>query len=108
MPIVTLQPGGHRVPVEDGVTVLDGLYRAGYALTVGCRRGGCGICKADLRAGTVSYRKAVAETVLSESERAAGACLTCRAVPESDVTIELRPGSSVRRANPFLTTTVTS
>jgi CDP-4-dehydro-6-deoxyglucose reductase len=101
MPIVTMQPGGQQVPLEDGDTVLEGLYRAGYAITVGCRRGGCGICKADLRDGSVSYRKAVAESVLPESEQAAGTCLTCRAVPDTDVTIALRTGS-VRRVNPFL------
>lgn len=104
MPTVTMQPGGQQVPVEDGATVLEGLYRAGYAITVGCRRGGCGICKADLNDGSVSYHKAVAETVLSEAERAEGTCLTCRAVPDGDVTIALRAGS-VRRSNPFLTAT---
>ena len=47
MPVVTVQPGGQQVPIGDGETVLAGLFRAGYAYTVGCRRGGCGICKAD-------------------------------------------------------------
>ncbi|WP_344088900.1 2Fe-2S iron-sulfur cluster-binding protein [Nostocoides veronense] len=32
-------------------TVLSGLYKAGYAYTIGCRRGGCAICKVDCHAG---------------------------------------------------------
>jgi ferredoxin len=104
VPVVTVQPGGEQVLIGDGETVLEGLFRAGYAYTVGCRRGGCGICKADLRRGTVSYRKTVAGTVLTDSERADGTCLTCRAVPDGDVTIELRTGP-LRRANPFLIST---
>lgn len=48
------------------------------------------MCKADLVAGRVRYPHPVAGTVLSEQEQAEGACLTCRAVPDSDVTIELR------------------
>lgn len=105
MPVVTVRSGDGepvQVPLRDGETVLEGLYRAGYAYTVGCRRGGCGICKADLRDGSVSYRKVVAETVLTPAERSGGTCLTCRAVPDADVTIALRTGP-LRRANPFLT-----
>jgi len=101
VPVVIVQPGGQHVPIGDGETVLAGLFRAGYAYTAGCRRGGCGICKADLRHGTVSYRKAIAGTVLTEAERAGGTCLTCRAVPDGDVTIALRAGP-LRRVNPFL------
>lgn len=101
MPVVTMEPGGEQVPIGDGETVLEGLFRAGYAYLVGCRRGGCGVCKADLRRGSVSYRKTVAATVLSDAERADGTCLTCRAVPDGDVTIALRTGP-LRRANPFL------
>ena len=104
MPVVTVQPGGQQVPIGDGETVLGGLFRAGYAYTVGCRRGGCGICKADLRRGSVSYRKTVASTVLTEAERADGTCVTCRAVPDGDVTIALRTGP-LRHPNPFLAIT---
>jgi ferredoxin len=107
MPVVTIEPGGLQVPIRDGDTVLEGLCRAGYAITVGCRRGGCGLCKADLRHGSVSYRKAIAETVLTAFEQAAGTCLTCRAIPDGDVTFTLRTGSA-RRTNPFLTSTTAS
>jgi ferredoxin len=41
----------------DGETILEGLYRNGYAFRIGCRRGGCAICKVDLLAGEVQYNR---------------------------------------------------
>ena len=68
---------------------------------MGCRRGGCAICKVDCRSGEFSYGRPVADTVVSDSERTNGTCLTCRAVPEGDITIELR-GENIRLVNRFL------
>jgi len=90
VPTVTVHPTGEVVYLEPGETILGGLYKAGYAYTVGCRRGGCAICKVDIRSGEVSYNRPVADDVLTQEERADGVCLTCRAVPESDITIEMR------------------
>lgn len=101
MPTVTIHPTGEVIHLEPEETVLSGLYRAGYAYTVGCRRGGCAICKVDCLAGEFSYDHPIADTVLSEDERVDGTCLSCRAVPSTDITIELR-GEDVRLVNPFL------
>ncbi len=90
MPTVTVHPSGEVIFVAPGETILGGLFTAGYAYTVGCRRGGCAICKVDILSGTVSYNRPVAADVLTDEERADGVCLTCRAVPESDITIEMR------------------
>ncbi len=101
MPNVTVHPTGEVIYVEPGETVLGGLYKAGYAYTIGCRRGGCAICKVDVLEGTVSYNRTVADDVLTADERAEGVCLTCRAVPESDLTIEMRD-ETLRLVNTFL------
>jgi CDP-4-dehydro-6-deoxyglucose reductase len=90
MPSVTVQPDGVCVQLEDGETILAGLYRRGYAYRTGCRRGGCGICKVDLLEGAVDYERPVAPTVLSDDERESGICLSCRAVPNGDISIALR------------------
>lgn len=100
MPIVTVLPGRQQVQVAEGETVLAGLARSGYSYTVGCRRGGCGICKVDLLNGTVRYAKTVADTVLTTQERQDGTCLSCRAIPDDNITIALRLGE-LRRTNPF-------
>ncbi|WP_370891412.1 2Fe-2S iron-sulfur cluster-binding protein [Janibacter sp. GXQ6167] len=101
MPTVTIQPSGEEIYLAPGETVLAGLYKAGFAYTVGCRRGGCGICKIDVTDGDFTYNRPVAESVVSEEERTDGTCLSCRAVPESDITIEMRDGS-LRLINPLL------
>ena len=72
MPTVTIQPTGEVIYLEPGETVLSGLYKAGFAYTVGCRRGGCGICKVDCRSGEFRYDHPVADTVLTEDERRPG------------------------------------
>lgn len=101
MPNLTIHPTGEVIHLEPGETVLGGLYKAGYAYTVGCRRGGCAICKVDVREGEFSYNRPVAESVISDQERTDGTCLSCRAVPDSDLTVEMRD-DCLRLVNPFL------
>lgn len=90
MPVLTVLPDDERVLVKPGETILGALTASGFGYRIGCRRGGCGVCKVDLRSGSVSYDHPVADTVLSPEEAAAGTVLSCRAVPGGDVTIELR------------------
>jgi CDP-4-dehydro-6-deoxyglucose reductase len=101
VPNLTIHPTGEVIYLEPGETVLGGLYKAGYAYTIGCRRGGCAICKVDVREGEFTYNRPVADTVISEQERTDGTCLSCRAVPDSDLTIEMRD-DCLRLVNPFL------
>ena len=101
MPNITIHPTGEVIYLEPEETVLSGLYKAGYAYTIGCRRGGCAICKVDCREGTFTYNRPIADTVITAEERTDGTCLSCRAVPDGDITIEMRDGN-VRLVNPFL------
>jgi ferredoxin len=101
MVYVTVRPDGERIPAADGETVLAALGRAGLRYRIGCRRGGCGICKLQLIAGEVRYEKPVAESVLSDDEKVAGICLSCRAVPITNVLIELQEGDRLRRVLPY-------
>lgn len=101
MPKLTVEPEGVSIDLREDETILEGLYRNGFAYRIGCRRGGCAICKVDLRGGEVDYNRPVAQTVLTDEERAAGICLSCRAVPVTDVTIALRE-DSLRRVNPLM------
>lgn len=97
MPVVRIEPGGVEANLLPGEAILAGLNRCGITVRkIGCRRGGCGICKTDLVSGTVTYERVVAESVLSTEEREQGKCLTCRAVPEGDVTVHLSDDDDVR------------
>lgn len=83
MPTVTIHPTGEVIYLEPEETVLSGLYKAGYAYTIGCRRGGCAICKVDCHVGTFHYNRPIADTVLTEEEIADGTCLSCRPCPRT-------------------------
>src|SRR5574339_1265730 len=66
-----VRPDNRIVAVRAGETLLDAALREGIALPFDCRSGGCGECKATLRAGTVEFG-AYQPGVLSAAERAAG------------------------------------
>ena len=99
---VTILPDGVRVVAREGETLLRALARAGLRYRVGCRRGGCGICKVQLKLGEVRYERPIADSVLSDDERVEGICLSCRAVPITNIVIELQEGDRLRRVLGFV------
>jgi len=98
---VTILPDGVHVTADEDETLLRALAKAGLRYRVGCKRGGCGICKVQLKLGEVSYERPIAESVLSDDERVAGICLSCRAVPITNIVIELQEGDRLRRVLGF-------
>jgi ferredoxin len=101
MPEVTILPDGLQVNAAEAETVLKALSRAGLRYRVGCKRGGCGICKVQLVLGEVRYERPIAESVLSDDERVEGICLSCRAVPITNIAIELQEGDRLRKVLGF-------
>ncbi|MGY4652786.1 2Fe-2S iron-sulfur cluster-binding protein [Mycobacterium sp. URHB0021] len=101
MPEVTILPDGLQVTAAEAETVLAALSRAGLRYRVGCKRGGCGVCKVQLVLGEVRYERPVAESVLSDDQRVEGICLSCRAVPITDIAIELQEGDRLRKVLGF-------
>jgi ferredoxin len=99
---VTILPDGVQVVARGDETLLRALARAGLRYRVGCRRGGCGICKVQLKLGEVRYERPIADSVLSDDERVEGICLSCRAVPITDIVIELQEGDRLRRVLGFV------
>lgn len=89
---VTVLPGAVRIQARDGETVLGAAMRCGFRYRFGCRRGGCGVCKVRLILGEVRYERPIASSVLPDDERALGICLSCRAIPITDIIIELQEG----------------
>lgn len=101
LPTVTIEPDGIAARAAADETVLAALGRAGLRYRVGCRRGGCGICKVQLVIGEVRYQRPIAASVLSSDERVAGICLSCRAVPITNIVIELQEGDRLRKVLGF-------
>src|SRR4051794_26042821 len=97
---VTISSYDVRVGVREGETILRAIVRSGYKYRYGCRRGGCGLCKVHLVLGEVHYERPIATNVLSDDERVEGICLSCRALPITNVVIELQEGDRLRGAGP--------
>jgi len=57
------------------------------AIAVGCRGGGCGMCKIRVLAGEYDTKR-MSRAHVSEQEQAEGFALACRVLPRSDMTIE--------------------
>ena len=96
MPEVEISPYDVSVEVRDGETLLRAIVRSGYKYRYGCRRGGCGFCKVHLVLGEVAYERPIDPRVLTDDEKVSGICLSCRAVPLTDVVIELQEGDRLR------------
>lgn len=102
MPTVVVEGYDIEVDSRPGEPILTALCRQGYSYKFGCRRGGCGACKVHLLSGRVDYPKTVAESVLSEGDRREGICVSCRAVPITDVVIRLSAADRLRSVALFL------
>lgn len=66
-------------------SLLTGMERLGRkGIPVGCRGGGCGVCKVHVTEGTISCRRMSRAHVTVEEEQR-GIVLACRCRPTSDV-----------------------
>jgi propane monooxygenase reductase subunit len=88
MPSVYFEPIGEEIECEEDESVLDAAFRQGYSLVHGCREGQCSACKCFLLDGDVSLKR-YSTFALSDAEEASGYTLLCRAMPDSDLTVEL-------------------
>lgn len=92
---IRIEPSGHEFHAEPGETVLEAALRAGLNLPYGCRSGACGACKGKLLAGSVHYGDNQ-PAGLTPEDRAAGLALFCQAIPEGDLTIEVKEVGTVQ------------
>jgi CDP-4-dehydro-6-deoxyglucose reductase, E3 len=90
-----IQPSGHTFPIEAHETILEAALKHGFTLPYSCRDGVCGTCKGKVVTGQVDYGKHQ-ESMLSDTEKAAGMALFCCATPQSDLVIECREVSAVK------------
>ncbi|MFM8340205.1 MAG: 2Fe-2S iron-sulfur cluster-binding protein, partial [Fluviibacter sp.] len=86
---VTLNPINATFRADGHETVLEAALRHDLLVPYGCRNGGCGACRAKITAGTVDHGKS-SETTLTPADREAGFALLCCAVPQTDVTVEVK------------------
>ena len=83
---IRTDPAGHVFAAAPGETVLAAAIAQGIGLPYGCRNGSCGSCTAMLLAGEVDYPSGRTEALRGQP---AAACLTCQAVPRSDLVLRV-------------------
>lgn len=82
---VLIEDTGERYACADDRSLLDGMEALGRkGIPVGCRNGGCGVCKVAITAGSYTARVMSREHV-SEADEAQGRVLACRVRPASDI-----------------------
>lgn len=83
-------------PCRADQSVLDGMSQqiGRKGIPVGCRGGGCGVCKVEVLAGSY-VRKVMTRAHVSVEEEAQGKVLACRIFPGSD--LELRVIGTMKR-----------
>lgn len=87
----------HRITIEGneqaylshaGQSVLDAMVGRTSAIEIGCRSGGCGVCRVEVLSG--SFTRGVMSTEQISAEcRSKGYVLACRIYPETD--LHVRP-----------------
>jgi ferredoxin len=86
---ITIQNTGETFACKEADNLLEAmeqLQRKG--IPVGCRNGGCGVCKVRVTEGRYAKRK-MSRAVLSEEEEAQGRVLACKTYPRSDMKVEV-------------------
>lgn len=83
--------GGAEFPCYGDERVLVAMERSFHRpIPVGCRRGGCGVCR--IRVIDGAYRTdAMSAHHVSADEKARGFALSCCVYPESDLVVEPAP-----------------
>ena len=75
----------YRMKCSASESVYKAVSRSGYDWAwSGCAGGGCGICKVEITAGAVTYRRMSCEHV-ADIEKAQGIALACCIIPASDL-----------------------
>ena len=97
-PTVTVLPGGQSFACAPEHHVLEAVVRSGTrSVDVGCRRGGCGVCRIRVIEGSYTT-KVMSKAYCTADDVASGIVLACRTFPTSDLVIEPCPKPKVLRA----------
>lgn len=86
---VVIDDTGESFGCDERRSVLEGMEGLGRrGIPVGCRNGGCGVCKVEVLSGHYAARVMSREHVSQEDE-ACGRVLACRIRPGSDLRVRV-------------------
>lgn len=93
---VHIEETGESFPCRGSETALNALARSGRkGIPLGCRGGGCGVCKVQVLDGYF-LKRPMSRSHVSEEDEARQQVLACCIVPESD--LHLRVVGKLQRA----------
>lgn len=88
---ILVEPDAVQMEVLPGESLLTAMTRQAPGLVpVGCRGGGCGICKVKVLSGRVELGPFSA-SALPPAEQENGVVLACKATPRTDLVLERVP-----------------
>lgn len=87
--VIQIEDTGETYKCDERISLLEGMENLGKkGIPVGCRGGGCGVCKVEIVEGT--YKKRVmSRDHISEEEEAQDIVLACRCRPTSPVKLRV-------------------
>ena len=86
---ITLAQSAESFACRESESLLNGMYRTGRrGIPVGCRGGGCGVCRVRIRTGDY-LAKPMSSDHITPADRQAGEVLACRVFPRCDLQVEV-------------------
>lgn len=76
-----------EIAVRENETILNASQRQAGGIFVGCKGGGCGMCKVKVVSGH-TLDGIASKSVLSDDEHSAGYRLACQSMPITDMVVE--------------------
>lgn len=99
---VVIEETGETFRCSPQESLLVGMERLGKkGIPVGCRGGGCGVCKVEIIAGTY-LKRVMSRDYVSEEDEQAGRVLACRVRPTSDIRLRVLGKMSKNLCRPQL------
>jgi ferredoxin len=100
---VRIADTGEAYSCRTDESLLTGMHRLGKrGIPVGCRGGGCSVCKIEVKSGAWEQMRAMSREYVSDNDLAAGRVLACCVRPLEEVEVAvigklnksiMRPGS---------------
>jgi ferredoxin len=86
---ITILDTSEQYSCNESQHLLAGMVQLGKkGIPVGCRGGGCGVCKVQIMSGSYQSKKMSRERVTPDEEES-GTVLACRVYPQSDIQLKV-------------------
>lgn len=86
---ITIVDTGETFLCRDGQNVLAAMERLGrQGIPVGCRGGGCGVCRVQVVGGDAFHTLKMSRAQVSADDETRGICLACKLIPDGPLRVK--------------------